>query len=145
MGDSRDDAVYGTEISETIETTASATDVEILSEPKYVSLDDLTTQVILPDDSQETIVTGIGWSSSGSGNFFLHNGDGTLTPKGQHFYFSSNSGDFIPCRIKFAGGDPVKAKVVLSVGSGNVKIYVEYHRKAFQNRIPANNAAYAQA
>ena len=142
MSDSRDDAIFGTEQSETVEVSASATDVEIQSEPKYVGLDDMTSQIVLPDDSQYMTVTGIGWSGSGSGHFFLHNGDGTLTPKGPKIYFSGNSGDFMPVRVKFDGGDPVKAKVVLSPGSGNVAIYVEFHRKAFECRIPANNIEY---
>lgn len=140
MGDSRDDAVFGTLRSETITTSASSTDVEIVPEPKYASYDDQTTQVILPDDSQQPVVTGIGWSGSGSGYFFLHNGDGTLTPKGPKVYFSANSGDFMSVRLKFDGGDPVKAKIVVS--GGNLDLYVEYHRVPLGNRIPANNSSY---
>ena len=145
MGDSRDDAVYGTESSETIEITASATDVEIQAEPKYVGLDDRTSLIVLPDDSQYIVVTGLSWSGDGAGNFFLHNGDGTLTPKGPHVYFGANSGDHMGVRIKFGLGDPVKAKVVLSPGSGNVKIRIEFHRVATQNRQPANASSYADA
>ena len=142
MGDSSDNAIFGTEQSETVEVTNAVTsDVEVLSEPKYVSLDDLTTLIILPDESQETIVTGIGWSGSGAGNFFLHNGTEPIAPKGPHVFFAANGNDFIPCRITFADGAPVKAKV--SIPSGTFKVYVEYHRRATENRTPANNAAYA--
>lgn len=145
MGDSRDDAVYGTERSATVEVTASNSNVEIQSECKYVSLDDRTTQIILPDDSQQIVVTAIGWSGNGAGNFHLHNGDGTLTPIGPQVYFGANSGDHMPVRLKFAGGDPVRANVTLSPGSGNVKIYVEFHRVALENRQPANASSYADA
>lgn len=144
MGDSRDDAVYGTNQSDLVNVTSSSSDVEIVSEPKYISLDTTTSQILLPDEEgQYHVVTGIGWTGkAGTGNFFLHGGDGVA--KGPRVYFSANSGDFMPVRIKFSPGDPVKANVSLAVGA-EVAIYVEYHTVPISTTQPANSAEYPDA
>jgi hypothetical protein len=126
MGDSSDDAVFGTKQSTTAVVTVTDSDKEIVAEPKYVSMDDRTTLVILPDEEgQHHVVTGIGWSvKTGPCNFYLHGGDGTR--KGPHVYATANSGDFMLVRLRFGPGDPVKANITITPGA-ELSLYVEYH------------------
>ena len=135
MGDNN--AVYGTQNSSAVSLTASASDVEIVTEPKYVSLDDRTTQVTLPDDSQYIVVTKISYSALvGACSFFLHGGEATPVQLGPKLAGAANDSDTVDVHLRFPLGAPVKASATVAAGA-TLNISVEYHVVATQNRTPS--------
>ncbi len=131
-------AVYGTEQSAVVTLTASASDTEIVVEPKYVSLDTTNTQITLPDDSQYIVVTKIGYGIKvGICSFFLHGGESpTPIPVGPKVVGPASSADVLDVHLRFPMGAPVKMSSTIAVGA-ELAVWVEYHICQTQNRIPS--------
>ena len=137
MGDLN--AVHGTLQSTPVAVTASAGDTELIVEPKYVSLDDRTTQITLPDDSSYIVVTKIGYSVLAQiCSFFLHGGESpTPTQVGPKVTGAANTSDVLDVHLAFPLGAPVKMSSTVTVG-GTLQVQLEYHIKHTQNRTPSN-------
>ena len=137
MGDLN--AVHGTEQSTAVSVTTSASDTELVSEPRYVSLDDTNfTQVTLPDDSSYIVVTKIGYAVLAQVcSFFLHGGENpTPTQVGPNIIGAASTSDVLDVHLRFPLGAPVKMSSTITVG-GTLKVWIEYHVKQTQNRIPS--------
>jgi len=134
MGDLN--AVYGTEQSDPVTLTASESDTELVEEPKYVSLDDLTSRITMPDESQYHVVTKIGYSAKAQVcSFYLHGGEATPVQVGPKVAAPANSSDVVDVHIRFPMGAPVKMASQVTPG-GELNVWVEYHTVQTQNRIP---------
>jgi len=138
MGDNN--AVHGTEQSTAVTLTSSQSDVELVVEPKYVSLDSHETLIILPDESQYIVVTKIGYGiKTQICGFFLHGGEATPVQVGPKITGPANTSDVLDVYLQFPMGAPVKASATIVVG-GELNLMVEYHIVQTQNRIPTKNA-----
>ena len=140
MGDYN--AVHGTEQSSNVTVTASATDTELIEEPKYVSIDDTSyTQITLPDDSQYIVVTKIGYRiKTGICEFFLHGGESpTQVQVGPKVIGPASSSDVLDVHLQFPMGAPVKMNSTVAVGA-ELSVQLEYHIVQTQNRIPSRQA-----
>lgn len=136
MGDIN--AVHGTLEMGSLEVSASSSDVELIDEPKYVSLDDRTTQITLPDDSQYIVVTKIGFSMTGTNSFFLHGGESpTPVQVGPTIRGAVSVSDVLDVHLTFPMGAPVRGSFTNEVGKVT-NVWLEYHVKQTQNRTPTN-------
>lgn len=137
-------AVHGTEISSTVELTASSSDTEIVAEPKYVGMDTMTTNIVLPDESQFIVVTRIFWSAiAGACSFFFHGGENPTPIKiGPKFTLASGDEDVQDVYWVFPMSAPVKISAIVAAGA-TLMVGCEYEIHQTQNRI-ATRAAYAE-
>jgi len=139
MGDLN--AVHGTEQSTAVSVTTSATDTELVEEPKYVSLDTTDTSIVLPDESQYIVVTKIAYSVLAQiCSFFLHGGENpTPTQVGAKVTGAANTSDVLDVHLAFPPGAPVKMSSTITV-VGTLQGSLEYHIKQTQTRIPTRQA-----
>lgn len=133
-------AVWGSQQSTPVEVSASS-DVELVENAKYVSMDDRDTVIVLPDEDSEIVVTRLNWSGDALGSFFLHAGDGVQV--GPKIFFAANSGDSMGVHVKMGLGNPCRLKATISPGSGKLSVQVEYYIRRFSTKLHA--AAYQDA
>jgi hypothetical protein len=131
-------AVWGSEQSDPVTLTASASDTEVVEEPKYASLETTDTLITLPDESQYIVVTKIGYSvKTGICSFFLHGGESpTQVQVGPKVIGAASTSDVLDVHLRFPMGAPVKMNSTVAVGAELV-VWVEYHIKQTQNTIPS--------
>ena len=142
MSDSDFRATHGLKVSDTHTSSEQQSYKELVSEPKYNSLDNATDYIVLPDNDSEHIVTKIGWSSgaSATGKFFIHNNDGVA--KGQEVSFGARSGDDMRVHIPMGAGNPICYSSTTQ--GGQLSVYVEYYTVKRSSR-QATAEAYGDA